>query len=109
MSKESDGMIARRVCADFIGDDATDLDILEVSLGIHRSARSKSDRDTLLLKASIVALTEAVHRYIKKTGVRYPDYEEFIAWMKNGETVKNTENDVVHLVPHSSIDTAENA
>lgn len=106
MSKERDGMVARRICADFVGDEATDLDILEVSLGIHRSARSKSDRDTMLLKASIIALTEALQRYIQKTGIRYPDYEVFVQWLKDGETVAAEDKAVVRLVAD---DVAENA
>ncbi len=109
MSKETDGMVARRVCADFLGDDATDLDILEVSLGIHRNARSKSDRDTMLLKAAIIALSEAVERYRKKTGTRHPEYQEFLQWMQNGEKTEEPEREVIKLVPKEPEEIAENA
>jgi len=109
MSKETEGMVARRVYADFIGDDATDLDILEVSLGIHRNARSKSDRDSMLLKAAILALSEAVERYRKKTGTRHPEYQEFLQWMQNGEKTETPEKEVVRLVPREQEEIAENA
>lgn len=71
----------RRVCADIIGDDAVDLEIMEVSLGIQRIAKSKSDRDGLLIKAALLSLGRSVDEYRGITGIRHPEYDSFTHWL----------------------------
>lgn len=81
MAKRTDPGPVRRVCADIIGDDAVDLEIMEVSLGIQRIARSKSDRDGLLIKAALRSLERSAERYRGITGIRHPEYDAFMEWL----------------------------
>lgn len=85
MKKGTVDIATRRVCADFTGDEAVDLEILEVSLGIGRIAKSKSDKDAYLLKAAVLALSNAINRYRQVTDRKYPDYNEIVSWMEAGE------------------------
>jgi len=91
MVKKNTSGPVRRVCADMVGDDAVDLEILEVSLGIQRIAKSKGDRDGLLIKAAFVALGRAVEEYRSESGIRHPEYESFVEWLENNEKPHETE------------------
>ncbi|MBU2740023.1 hypothetical protein HJG40_14820 [Acidithiobacillus sp. ATCC 19703] len=90
VNKNTSGPV-RRVCADILGDDAVDLEILEVSLGIQRIAKSKGDRDGMLIKAAFVALGCAVEDYRAESGVKHPEYDSFVEWLANNEKPQETE------------------
>lgn len=78
---ENKSFVSRRVSADFVGDEALDLDVLEVRLRISQHAKSKSDKDSLLVKTAIAALQERVDAFCLETGTKYPDCENFIHWL----------------------------
>jgi hypothetical protein len=101
MVKKNTSGPVRRVCADIIGDDAVDLEILEVSLGIQRIAKSKGDRDGLLIKSALLALGRAVDDYRAESGVKHPEYEAFVEWLNtNGKPQDAVKKDSVTAVDH---------
>ncbi|MBU2786495.1 hypothetical protein HAP93_12145 [Acidithiobacillus ferriphilus] len=81
MVKRVAGVPVRRVSAEFIGDDAVDLEIIEVSLGLNRISRSKSDRDTKLMQVALASLRNAIEQYRSKSGERYPEFVNFAVWL----------------------------
>ena len=81
MAKNVAGIPIRRVSAEFSGDEAVDLEIIEVSLGLSRITRSKSERDTKLMQVALAALGKVVEQYRLKSGERYPEFGDFAAWL----------------------------
>ncbi|MHB8314503.1 MAG: hypothetical protein ACYDCW_02135 [Acidithiobacillus ferrivorans] len=81
MAKNIAGVPIRRVSAEFVGDDAVDLEIIEVSLGLNRIARSKSERDTKLMQVALAALGKTIEQYRSFSGERYPEFSEFATWL----------------------------
>lgn len=73
----------RRICADFHGNDATELDLLEVRLGIHRAARSKGERDAALMELAIFSLKKHLDAYSGMIGDQYPDYQSLAGWLES--------------------------
>lgn len=82
MANNVAGMPVRRVSAEYFGDDAVDLEIIEVTLGLNRIARNKGDRDAKLMKVALSALRKAVEQYREESGERYPDFETFASWLE---------------------------
>lgn len=74
----------RRICADFHDDQATEIDMLEVRIGIHRAARSKSDRDKVLTDTALTALKHVVEAYSSLIGDKYPDYQTILGFLESG-------------------------
>ena len=62
----------RRIAAEFRGDEAVELDILEVSLRMGEMARTRIEADTMLVRLALKALDNAIADYCRKTGSRYP-------------------------------------
>lgn len=81
MVKNVAGVPVRRVSAEFVGDEAVDLEIIEVSLGLNRISRSKSDRDTKLMQVALASLKNSIEQYRSKSGERYPEFGNFAAWL----------------------------
>lgn len=81
MMKDIAGVPVRRVSAEIFGDQAVDLEIMEVSLGLNRVTRSKGDRDAKLMKLALAALRKAVSQYSTENRVRYPELGEFSEWL----------------------------
>ena len=75
------GVPVRRVSAEIFGDQAVDLEIMEVSLGLNRATRSKGDRDAKLMKLALAALRKAVSQFSTENRVRYPELGEFSEWL----------------------------
>jgi len=103
MAKNVAGIPIRRVSAEFSGDDAVDLEIIEVSLGLSRATRSKSERDTKLMQVALAALGKVIEQYRSERGERYPEFGDFAAWIGiKTDSVPNM--DELH---HASSDVAE--
>ncbi|MBM3357541.1 MAG: hypothetical protein FJY54_07420 [Betaproteobacteria bacterium] len=71
MDRPSYGRV-KRIHAEFRGDEAVELDILEVSLRMGDVARTRFDADTQLTRLALKALRRAIGDYSVKTGQRYP-------------------------------------
>lgn len=103
------GVPVRRVSAEIFGDQAVDLEIMEVSLGLNRATRSKGDRDAKLVTLALAALRKAVSQYSAENRVRYPELGEFSEWLgiqpERSEDAQMTEV-AAHpaMVPHVADD-----
>ena len=103
MAKNIAGIPVRRVSAEFIGDEAVDLEIIEVSLGLSRVTRSKSERDTKLMQVALAALGKVIEQYRLESGERYPEFGDFAAWLG----IKTNGASSIDEIHHSSSDGAE--
>lgn len=82
------GMLHRRICADFHEDRATEIDLLEVQIGIHRATKSKSDRDRILCDTALLALESVIDAYRALIGEKYPLYEDIVEFLKSGQMAR---------------------
>lgn len=89
MDHETNKPVIRRICADFVEDEATDIEMMEVALGIHR-IRGKADRDAKLIHVAFMALKRATSEYRTKTGKRYPTADELVQWLSRPEANATT-------------------
>ena len=64
----------RRIHAEFRGDEAVEIDILEVMLRMGEVSRTRMECDTKLVRLALKALDRAVADYCGRTGQRYPGY-----------------------------------
>ena len=80
MDHETNKPVIRRICADFVDDEATDIEMMEVTMGIHR-LRGKADRDAKLIHVAFMALKRVTSEYQSITGKRYPTADELVQWM----------------------------
>jgi len=64
----------KRITAEFRGDEAVEIDILEVMLRMGEVARTRIDCDTKLVRLGLKALDRAISDYCNRTGQRYPSY-----------------------------------
>ena len=80
MDHETNKPAIRRICADFVEDEATDIEMMEVTMGIHR-IRGKADRDAKLIHVAFMALKRVTSEYQSITGKRYPTADELVQWM----------------------------
>jgi hypothetical protein len=71
----------KRIHAEFRGDDAVELDILEVSLRLGDVARTRIEADTLMTRLAYKALCRCVEEYARKSGQRYPTYRMLLAYL----------------------------
>ena len=78
----------RRICADFREDQATEVDLLEVQIGIHRAARSKSEKDRILMETALFALRTVVDAYCALKGDKYPDYQDVLDFLASGQLAR---------------------
>ncbi len=80
MSTISHGRV-KRITAEFRGDEAVEIDILEVMLRMGEVSRTRIECDTKLARLALKALDRAIADYSARTGQRYPSYtvlERFI-------------------------------
>jgi hypothetical protein len=73
MSSGNHGRV-KRINAEFRGDEAVDVDILEVTLRMGEVARSRLESDTRLVRLALKALDRAMAEYCARSGQRYPTY-----------------------------------
>lgn len=64
----------KRVHAEFRGDEAVELEILEVMLRMGEVARTRMDTDTKMVRLAFKALERMIADYAGRTGQRYPTY-----------------------------------
>jgi hypothetical protein len=64
----------KRLHAEFRGDEAVELDILEVTLRLGEVARTRIEADTVLARLAFKALYRAIDDYCRKSGLKYPTY-----------------------------------
>lgn len=105
MVKNVAGVPVRRVSAEFVGDEAVDLEIIEVSLGLNRISRSKSDRDMKLMQVALASLRNSIEQYRSKSGDRYPEFVSFAEWLGIKAGI-NDETAVIHTLS-SNVDKFE--
>lgn len=85
MEQEAEKPMVRKIRGEFSGDDAIDLNILETALGMKSVSKSKAERESLLIKAAIYALSLQIAQYRDETGVKHPDFHELVNWMRERE------------------------
>ena len=81
MSKLTHGRV-KRIHAEFRGDEAVELDILEVSLRLGEVARTRMEADTVLTRLAYKALFRCVEEYSRKSGQRYPTYRGLLSYLE---------------------------
>lgn len=89
----------RRVSADFSGDAAVELEMLEARIGITRAAKNKGERDSLLMALAVHALKNRVEAFVEESGQNYPDFDQIAQWL---DTPKKTESDAGVQKPEES-------
>ena len=80
MSRLTHGRV-KRIHAEFRGDEALELDILEVSLRLGDVARTRMEADTLLTRLAYKALYRCIEEYSRRSGQRYPTYRMLLAYI----------------------------
>jgi hypothetical protein len=100
MSTASHGRV-KRLHAEFRGDEAVEIDILEVMLRMGEVSRSRIEGDTRLVRLALKALNRVMTEYCNKTGLRYPTYAILMKYLDEPESAPPAENRVVNL-PKSS-------
>ena len=81
MNKLTHGRV-KRIHAEFRGDEAVELDILEVSLRLGEVARTRMEADTVLTRLAYKALFRCVEEYSRKSGQRYPTYRSLLSYLE---------------------------
>lgn len=71
----------KRIHAEFRGDEAIELDILEVTLRLGDVARTRLEADTVLTRLAYKALYRCIEEYSRKSGQRYPTYRTLLAYL----------------------------
>lgn len=71
----------KRLHAEFRGDEAVELEILEVTLRLGDVARTRLEGDTVLARLAFKALYRAIEEYCRKTGLRYPTYRTLMGYL----------------------------
>jgi hypothetical protein len=71
----------KRMHAEFRGDEAVELDILEVMLRMDEVARTRIECDTKLIRLALKALDRAIADYCARTGQRYPAYPALVKFL----------------------------
>ncbi|HSB49596.1 MAG TPA: hypothetical protein VLD15_08780 [Burkholderiales bacterium] len=64
----------KRVHAEFRGDEAVELEILEVMLRMGEVSRTRIDTDSRMMRLAIKALERVIVDFSARTGQRYPTY-----------------------------------
>jgi transcription initiation factor IIE alpha subunit len=75
----------KRLHAEFRGDEAVEIDMLEVILRMGEISRSRIECDTRLVRLALKALQNAMTAYCKKTGQRYPGYMTMMKYLDDTE------------------------
>ena len=75
----------KRLHAEFRGDEAVEIDMLEVILRMGDISRTRIDSDTRLTRLALKALHNAMNDYCRKTGLRYPNYMTMMKYLDDTE------------------------
>ncbi|MGH8621066.1 MAG: hypothetical protein ACREUB_00360 [Burkholderiales bacterium] len=76
----------KRVHAEFRGDEAVELEILEVMLRMGEVSRTRIDTDTKMVRLAVKALERMIADYAGRTGQRYPTYQMLSRFLDERET-----------------------
>ena len=81
----------KRIHAEFRGDEAVELEILEVMLRMGEVSRTRIDSDTRMVRLAFKALERMIADYSGRTGQRYPTYLMLSKHLDERETPAQTE------------------
>jgi hypothetical protein len=81
----------KRMHAEFRGDEAVELGILEVMLRMDEVSRTRIECDTKLMRLALKALDRAITDYCARTGQRYPAYLALLKFLDEQELVAQAE------------------
>jgi hypothetical protein len=87
----------KRIHAEFRGDEAVELDILEVSLRLGEVARTRMEADTQLARLALKALRRAISDYSAKSGQRYPSFRALARFL-DGEAAQPEQTEPNRIV-----------
>lgn len=90
MNKLTHGRV-KRLHAEFRGDEAVELDILEVSLRLGDVVRTRIEADTAVARLAFKALYRCIEEYSLKSGQRYPTYRSLLAYLDGAPIESETE------------------
>jgi hypothetical protein len=80
MNRITHGRI-KRIHAEFRGDEAVEIELLEVTLRMSDITRSRIDADTQLVRLALKALRRAMDDYCVQSGSRYPPYGALLTYL----------------------------
>ncbi len=92
MNKLAHGRI-KRVAAEFRGDEAIEIELLEVRLRLGDIARTRLEADTQLIRLAFKALTRSIDDYCAKTGSRYPPYRALRSFLAGEPALESEAED----------------
>ena len=75
----------KRLHAEFRGDEAVEIDMLEVVLRMGEISRTRIESDTRLVRLALKALNNAITDYCRKSGQRYPNYMSVMKHLDDAE------------------------
>ena len=75
----------KRLHAEFRGDEAVEIDMLEVVLRMGEISRTRIESDTRLVRLALKALHNAMTDYCRKTGQRYPGYMAVMKYLDDAQ------------------------
>ena len=81
----------KRINAEFRGDEAVEIDILEVMLRMGEVARTRTESDTRLVRLALKALDRAIAEFCGRTGQRYPSYLALAKHLEERDTTQQAE------------------
>lgn len=81
----------RRLHAEFRGDEAVEIDILEVMLRMGDVSRTRIECDTRLVRLALKALDRGIADYCARTGQRYPSYTVLEKFLEEREAAAQAE------------------
>jgi len=90
MNKLNHGRL-KRISAEFRGDEAVEIDILEVMLRMGEVSRTRIECDTKLVRLALKALDRTIADYCGRTGQRYPTYVALARHLDEKEAAQSTE------------------
>jgi hypothetical protein len=84
MSAGNSGRL-KRVHAEFRGEEAVEIEILEVMLRMGEVSRTRIECDTKLVRLALKALDRFIADYSARTGQRYPVYPALVKFLDERE------------------------
>jgi len=88
----------KRLHAEFRGDEAVEIDMLEVVLRMGDVSRTRIESDTRLVRLALKALNNAMTDYCRKSGQRYPSYLAMMKYLDDSEeAAQAAQNRVINL------------
>ena len=100
VSTSSHGRV-KRFHAEFRGDEAVEIDILEVMLRLDEVARTRMESDTRLVRLALKALHQVMTDFCNRTGQRYPSYAALMKYLDDPHEAVEPEPSRVVSLPKS--------